>query len=476
MAEAGAARGSGETSPASAVAQLARWAAGLRYEAIPPEVLNVARDCLIDTVGVALAGSRTRVAEAAREVANAIYASGRATALGAPRRLTAPGAVFVNAAAAHALDFDDNCYAGFVHGSAVLVPAAFAVGEEMNLSGKAFLTALVAGAEVEYAVGQAATASLYEKGWWTTGVLGPIGAAAAAACAMGLDAASVAAAIAIATAGTGGAKSCFGTDGKPLLCGRAAEAGLVAATLAAHGASGPVFAFEDRRGFAALFNGGTWDPRPIAALGSSWSLIDPGVDVKRIPVCLSAHAAVDTVMELMAESRLTPGDLQRIDCDVSGVVMANLVHSRPSTSQEAQFSLPFAIACALVHGDIRLEHLDDAILGSPQLQALMARVRMSSSARWAPGSALLRDHPEAAYVVVRTRDGRRFERLGRYARGMRQRPLTPAQLDEKFMNCASRAECSNAAALLACLRSVDTLPSIRGIFGERARAADRARS
>lgn len=444
----------------------ADWVAALRHDAIPPAVLQVARDCVVDTLGVALAGSRTRVAEVARTAARGIYGAGEATALGLPAGMSAPGAAFVNACAAHALDFDDNCYAGFVHGSAVLVPAALAAAQARDISGQAFLTALVAGAEVEFAIGKAATQSLYARGWWTTGVLGPIGAAAAAASAFGLDRHQVAAALGTAVAGTGGAKSCFGTDAKALLCGRAAEAGLSACMLAASGASGPGSALEDTRGFWRLFNDGVWEPEPFEDLGVQWSLLEPGIDVKRIPVCLSAHAAVDAVMAIMADNSLAPEDVAHIECDVSGIVVANLVHDRPRTPQEAQFSLPFAIACSLVHGDVRLEHLDPAVLLSPELQAVMGRVGMVSSDRWAPGTELVNKHPEGALVTLTTRGGRRFETLGDYARGMKQRPLSQGELDGKFLDCAGAVPGLDAAGLLTRLRRLDELPSLRGMPGD----------
>jgi 2-methylcitrate dehydratase PrpD len=454
--------------PDSVLLHLANWIATLSHEAIPPSVLQAARDCLVDTLGVALAGSRTHVAEVARSAAERIYATGHATALGSASRMSAPGAAFVNACAAHALDFDDNCYAGFVHGSAVLVPASLAAAEARDISGKAFLTALIAGAEVEYAVGKAATPSLYAKGWWTTGVLGPVGAAAAAASAFGLERQQVAAALGTAVAGTGGAKSCFGTDAKPLLCGRAAEGGVTACILASSGASGPSSALEDTRGFWRLFNDGIWEPQPLRELGLRWSLLDPGIDVKRIPVCLSAHAAVDALMALMAEYDLAVDDVERIECDVSGIVVANLVHDEPRTPQEAQFSLPFAIGCSLVNGDVRLEQLRPEVLRSPTLQAVMRRVSMVSSDRWEPGTDLLRRHPEGAFVTLMTADGRRFEKFGDYARGMKQRPLSQAELDGKFLDCAGAVEGLDSAALLARLRGIDELDSIRDVLADAA--------
>src|SRR5690606_13432104 len=113
---------------------------------------------------------------------------------------SAAAAAFCNAAAAHALDFDDNCYAGFVHGSAVIVPAAIAMAQTIDAKGSDLVTAIAVGAECEYAVGAAAGMALYQKGWWTTGLLGPIGAGVAAGHLLKLDAAQMRSCIGLAVA------------------------------------------------------------------------------------------------------------------------------------------------------------------------------------------------------------------------------------------------------------------------------------
>src|SRR3954453_5480895 len=262
-----------EATMTHAVRRLADWACTLRLAEIPQPVRRAARNALVDTIAVTIAGSQTPVAILARGVTRAAYASGLASLLGTDETLNAPGAALANGAAAHALDFDDNCYAGFVHGSAVILPAVLATAEAEGASGADLLTAFVAGCEAEFAVGAAMTASLYEKGWWTTGVLGPVGASIAAARILGLDAQSTPCALGLAVAGTGGAKACFGTDGKPVLCGRAAERGVLAALMARAGITGPWDAFENSRGFASLFNGGTFNPKALDGLGRGGRLV-----------------------------------------------------------------------------------------------------------------------------------------------------------------------------------------------------------
>ncbi len=450
----------------TAIERIAAWSERLGYEQIPEAVRAVGLLCLLDTLGVAIAGSRRGVVEAVRAYAGSACAAGEATVLGSSWRLHPSGAALVNATAAHVLDFDDNCYAGSVHGSAVIVPAALAAAEASNLPGTDMLAALVAGAEAEYAVGDALTGSLYKKGWWTTGALGPLGAAVAAARAMRLDAHATAQALGLAVAGTGGVKACFGTDTKPVLCGRAAQAGMIAASLAARGVTGPADVFESPRGFARLFNAGVFDDRPFRELGQRWRLLDPGIDVKRIPLCLSSHAAVDGVLELLSEHQLGAPEVARVVCDVTPGVVANLAYARPQTVQEAQFSLNFAVACAVVLGDIRLQHLDAAVVTDPRVQDMMDRVGMLTSARWNEPHLLDR-FPEGAFVTLVTRDGRTIEHFSGRGRGTAARPLTDAELEAKFANCATGViGASQAEALLGRLRRVEALRSARELLQE----------
>ncbi|MGH7068733.1 MAG: MmgE/PrpD family protein [Terracidiphilus sp.] len=453
-----------EIAAATAVARIAAWSERLAYEQIPEAVRSVACRCLIDTLGVAIAGSRHRVPAALRSFARAHCAAGEASVLGARWRLQPPGAALVNAACAHALDFDDNCYAGSVHGSAVIVPAALAAAEAGSLPGSALLTALVAGAEAEYAVGAALTDRIYQKGWWTTGVLGPVGATVAAARAMHLNAAEAARALGLVLGGTGGVKACFGTDAKPALCGRAAEAGVVAAELAARGITGPLDAIESGRGLAALFNDGVFDHGAFDQLGNSWRLLDPGIDVKRTPLCLSSQAAVDGIRSLITEYGLAAADVARVICDVPPGAAANLAYTRPGTAQEAQFSMNFAIAAAIVFGDVALVHLDPAVLDDPLLGEMMRRVEMLTSARW-NDAKLLRRSPEGAFVSVLTRNGERLERFSAAACGTALLPFTDAEIDAKFIDCTSPViGLSQGEMLLGRLHGVAVLSSARDLL------------
>jgi len=443
--------------------RLARWAAGLTAGEVPPDVRRAASNCIQDTLGVALAGSLLPAAGAARALCPA-PTDGPCAVLGLGAGHAPAPAAFVNATAAHALDFDDNCYAGFVHGSAVIVPALLACAQAIGAAGAQAITALVAGAECEYAVGRATRGILYGQGWWTTGVLGPIGAAVAVARLLGLDAVRTHHALALAAGMASGTKSCFGSDAKPLMAGKAAEAGVQAALLAQAGATAAADPFGHPHGFAARYNQGIFDADALDRLGSAWYLRDPGVDVKRIPVCLSSHAAVDALRDLMARHALAADEVDQVICDVPPVVVANLCYGVPDSVAQARFSMPFAIAMTLLDPDWGLPALTPGQLARADLRALMQRVRMETGAAW-DDAALRQAAPEGARVRVVLRDGRVL-RAGRdKAAGSPADPLSPAQQARKFLDCSVPAVGRvRGARLLRQLQALDGPAPVQALF------------
>jgi 2-methylcitrate dehydratase PrpD len=452
------------TTHLSVTQRLARWASDLQGSAIPAAVRAHAKNSLIDTLGVSIAGSQTRVGRIARAVGLQAGTNGWSTLLGSAGHVSEQTAAFVNGASAHALDFDDNCYAGVVHGSAVIAPAALAVGQKINASGKDLITAFVAGSECEYAIGAASKNILYEQGWWTTGVLGPIGSCVAASHLLKLDPEKMTSALGLAITGAGGTKACFGTDGKALMAGRAAEAGVVCALLAAQSARGPVDAVESTNGFVKLFNEGVFDPAAIDRLGSHWFSQEPGVDIKRIPVCLSSHAAVDALMHLVALHNIRLDDIESILCDVPPMVSRNLVYSQPETIQQSQFSMQYAIAVSLKFGNLTLEHLDETLLKNPELLSLMARVQMRTGPLW-DDAELRRSAPEGAEAHLHLRNGKVFKLFRATARGSIGSPLSSQEISDKFLACATPAMDSGpAASLLSRLEALDGDVFVRDLF------------
>jgi 2-methylcitrate dehydratase PrpD len=258
--------------------QLGAFAAGLSLAAVPEVAQHAARRSIVDVVGVACAGSQTELAARVRAHVCASHAVGDCRLIGTSSSSSALGAALANGAAAHVLDFDDTCYSGIVHGSAVVFPAVLAAGQSEGIAGADLLAAFIAGCEVEYALGRLIGAGAYR--WWTTAVLGTIGAAAGAARALQLAPPAAAEAIRIAACAGFGLRAVFGSSAKPYLCGRAAQAGLDAALAARAGIAGPRDVFEDRHGFFALFGTNAFEAAAVVELGQVFALLE------RIPLTL----------------------------------------------------------------------------------------------------------------------------------------------------------------------------------------------
>ncbi len=414
--------------------RLAIWVAGLSLDEIPAPVQHAARRSLIDTIGVMIAANRHPLLSKVNHLAQSQYRDGPCSTV-AGRRLSGVGAALVNGTAAHAFDYDDNSYTGIMHGSAISLPAVLAAAEISGATGEEFLTAFIAALEATYAIAVMGTDAQYLKGWWTSGTMGMPGAAAGAARVLGLDADQTATAIGLATVEAFGMRAMFGTDAKPLLSGRASAAALSAALAAAEGITGPHGAFESPRGYIALINGGIADPRGLADLGTTWRSIDPGIFFKRFPLCSAAHAPADAIEAIMKETAASLEQISQVVCEVSQVVAASLVYDAPTSPQEAQFSLPFAVACMAIHGRIGLEHLNSDCLADERLVSLMAKVHMTEVDDLADNP----DAPEGCRLTVSFSNGSSSVNEVRAPKGMPQNPLNDSEIADKFRGCTSYA-------------------------------------
>jgi 2-methylcitrate dehydratase PrpD len=286
------------------------------------------------------------------------------------------GAALVNAAAGHAYDFDDTSYTGIMHGSVAVLPAALAMAEQCGAGGKLLLEAFIAGVEVEYAIAEFCTTHIYYKGWWTSGVYGPLGAAAAAARILELDTRHTAHAMSLAVCHSSGMKVSFGSDAKPLGIGRAASVGIESALLAFAELTGPNNAFEGKNGFLSLFNDDQHAVDVGLQLAHKWRLTEPGILFKSFPVCSAAQAGAELAANLIQRHQLESADIVNVACEVPPLVNISLVYHQPKTIREAQFSMQYAVGCILAFGDIKLEHLTEDVLAGTDLQQQMQKVTM----------------------------------------------------------------------------------------------------
>ncbi len=428
--------------------------------AVPPAARAAARDAVLDTVGVTLAGSVEPAARVVRDVARAEGGATRCGILGVAERTGAGWAALANGTAAHALDFDDMCFVSLAHPSAPLVAAGLAAAELADAGGAALLDAYCVGFEIEAVLGRVMNPTHYAQGWHATATLGTIGAAATAVRLLGQDAQTAACSMAIAASEASGLKESFGTMVKPLQAGLAgrngvlaallAEAGLVASERAVDGPQGLLVAMQARR--HELGDAG-------AALGRVWEIVDGGITVKLYPSCAATHPTIDTLIDLRAEHGFGADEVDQIEIGVDAVTPTVLIHDRPTGGLEAKFSMHFCAAAAVADGRVDIQTFETG-LADPRIRRLLPRVTMRVDPSVGGDQPALTE----AVVTVRLVDGQSFRRRVRGARGYPSRPPTAEELDRKFSICAERAVSPAAASeALEFLRDLERRPRVAAL-------------
>lgn len=415
--------------------RFANWAATLPVQNIPKRVRHAARCAIFDTLGVMAAGS-THPKVAALAESFAASCGDSITAMG--QRLEATAAATVNGMAAHVWDFDDNSYTGMIHGSAIILPAVLAVADEVGASDDDRLVAFAIGSEITYTLGEIVSHGHFLRGWWATGSLALIGAVAAVCRLYKMDANMTTQAIGMAAVSAGIERSIAGTDAKPYLCGHVAARAITLARAARAGLTGPQDGFEHPNGFFALLNGGESTLNEADTLGLRWRLDTPGLLFKTSPVCSAAHATIDLTAELLAKAGKTASDIATARAEVPELVRASLVFDQPTNAQEAQFSLPYCLACAALHGRVRLDDLTADALTAPDKAAIMARVtvQIADDLSVPPSNT---DFPESTRLTFSFTDGSSASGFCGEAYGMPNRPLSDADLGDKFASCLAFA-------------------------------------
>ncbi|TYL46018.1 MmgE/PrpD family protein [Nocardioides sp. BGMRC 2183] len=363
--------------------ELAAWAVGeIR---VPDQVVRAALRHLLDGLGTAIAGARTHAAVPAVRVATALGGPPEATVLGTATRVSAPAAALANGTLVHALDFDDTHAGGLVHATAVVLPAAFAVGEQVGVRGREVVEAAVVGYEVACRVAAAAPYGFHAQGLHATMVAGVFSSAAVTARLLGLDAATTTHALGIAGSQAGGllAFLATGASTKQLHPGFASQSGITAARLAAAGATGPETVFDGPHGVydalapAAVAAGRVDAASIVEGLGERWETTRIGI--KPWPTCQLAHATMAAAQQALTAAEASAADIvalhARVHPDSAAVVCADDRDlTRPASGYAAKFSLPWSVAALLVDGAVGIETYAEDAICRPELSALSAHI------------------------------------------------------------------------------------------------------
>ncbi|TFV64727.1 MmgE/PrpD family protein [Geodermatophilus sp. DF01-2] len=397
------------------------------------ETVHAVARAFLDTFAVAVAATGDPV-----DVALTGYVAGStgpASVWAGTGSLPPEHAALVNGAVGHVLDYDDVTSPLRGHPSIALLPALVAAAEAGGADGRRLSAAYAVGFEVICKLSKACALDHYARGWHSTSTIGLLGATAAVAHLTGLGRDAVRDALGLAVAQAAGTRQNFGTMAKSFQAGSCGAAALRSVALAGAGMTASAEALDGGTGgFLRLYS----TPEAAAALDAELAtlgqgpgeLVTSGIDVKKYPLCYATHRTIDLLLDLRAEHGLTLADVDRVEMRANRGGLAPLLHDRPTTGLEAKFSMQFAVAAALLDGEVKLRSFDDEQVRRPEIQGFLPRVTPTED----DGPPF----PRFAEVTLHLADGRTVGRRTHALRGSADTPLSDDELLEKVADCLGR--------------------------------------
>jgi len=435
---------------------------------LPAGVVDATKKEILDLLGVALGGADQPGATHVCALVKEWGGKEESSLIGSPQKVPAPHAAQANATMAHALDFDDVHEAAVMHPGIASIPVVLAVGEAVGrLPGREMIAATALGVDMMCRLALATTPgkSPIALGWHLTSVFGYMGAAAVAARILGLDEEGTVNAIGIGYHQSGGNGQCVkdGALAKRLGPGFAVRGGIAAALMARAGVTGAKNSLEGEWGFYRQYAGGDYGSEALTAgLGERFEGVN--VAIKPYPCCRGIHPAIDAALALRAEMNLRAGDIRDIVLAVTDAHMALLCQpleskKSPRSPVDAQFSIPWGVASALLGGRAGLDDFSEQAVGNPAVLELTRKMRVEVD------NTLHKPGPEPTRVTVTTRDGKTFSKVVQNPLGSLERPMSFDNCARKFRDCARKldpAKAENVIELVGRLeRLEDALEIIR---------------
>lgn len=447
---------------------LARFAAELTYEAVPPPVIEHVKLCLIDTLGCGLFGSTLPWSKIVADFARDLGGKRESTVWGRRFKVSAPNAALANGTAVHSFELDDLHKTSIVHPGSIAVPPALAMAESIGgCGGREFLTAVVAGYEVAIRVGMSVGTSHLQRGFHPTGTNGAFGAGAAAGRIIGLDAEKMTHDLGIAgTQAAGLMAAQYSAMVKRMHAGRAAQSGVYGALLAKRGLTGITNILEaDFGGYCKAMAAVSDLSTLTAGLGEKFET--GRVGFKPYAAGGSTHTGHEAVKSIMATNHLSAGMIDRIIIHTTTVTYHHTSWEyKPEGVTAAQMNLQYVAAITALEGEVFIDQFTEAKVTSPNVIEFSRKVEVIADPEL---DKLGPEFRHAVIAEIKTADGRTFSARVDTARGSDKRPMSTEEVIRKYEALAGRVlGRERVAELQETVWRLETVSDMRELAGRLA--------
>ncbi len=456
------------TNQSSLSERIAQWCSALDYQNLPIEVTDRTKYLLLDYLGCALRGV---LSDSTRPVHGLIRNNedpgGTVAVAGTDLRCEASIAALAMGMAAHSLELDDVVNSASLHPGVAVMSAALAIGYEQQCSGAELLTAIVAGYEVTVRLGIAVNPGAhYARGFHPTGTCGTFGCGVTAARLLNLEQDALRNAIGIAGSQAAGSME-FLSDGsytKRFHPGWAAHSGIIAAQLAQHGLTGPASIIEGKFGFLRSYSSRPDSDAVLRDWANPYQIMR--TSIKPHACCRYKQGAIDCILELIQRYNLQPQAIEQVNIAILEAGFALVAEPQkqkinPESVVDAQFSMPFGAALAILRKDASLDRYCEQELAATDIKEMMEKVNCIRDA------SIEKQFPDKwpARVEIITRDGQHLSHALEYPKGDPENPLSWAEIIDKFKTLATPVFADERCdELIDLVRNIEQQKNIRELI------------
>lgn len=426
-----------ENQQANASEKIADFALKAFNNPLPDEVLKITKQAIIDQYGLQIGGTEFSWSQAIyQHTIQHTQTIGNSSITRYGELVSPLQAAFINSCFAHAQDFDDSHQEAQTHPGSVVIPAAIAIGEHLNLSGECVLQAITIGMEIMLRLAHSLCPACIEGGHHTPPTVGPFGAAIACGLLLGLDKKQLVNALGICGSYAGGLVEYTVSGGsvKRLHTGLGARAGVEAALLAKKGITGPSTVIDGPKGLWITFGRGKAYPeRLFDQIGEKYLLST--IMFKPYNCCYLIHPAIQCFLEMCKTNQLNSDNIASVRVGMSQFSVSHAGKIKiPKDELGAQFSTSFTLALSLIRAEPAMWSYTEEVLNNNEIIELAKKIDVYVD------SEANTEFPQKNGVIVEiiTKDESKFSSRIKDPKGSPANLLTPADVKQKFLNNISR--------------------------------------